>query len=289
VARSARSHAVRTAVARRAAQAIVRFSAHALRRRGRLVPAGRPTSACRFDVYTFVNDEAQYDAFLASARAAGFAGERARTIRLDDREEPRDPYALIRVLSADDAPRYPIVVHQDVRFDQGAGADELERVIAQLDEDDPAWVVAGNAGTTPGFRRVRRVFDPHGGPTQDDLPRPVVSLDENFLLFNHRCRPAVSPGLTGFHLYGTDVVLDALFRGGGAYVVDFPVTHLSAGTLDDSYRAARGAFVAAWRRRIRAAVLRTPNELIVVAGGPALRLLESGTVRSWLGAWGERP
>jgi hypothetical protein len=285
----ARSHAVRAAVARRAARGIVRLSAHALRRRGRLAPAGAPASPRRFDIYTFVTDEAQYDAFLESARAAGFTDGRARTIRLDDRKEPRDPYALIRVLSADDAPRYPVVVHQDVRFDQGAGVDELERVIAELDEADPAWVVAGNAGTTAGFRRIRRVVDPHGGPTQDDLPRPAVSLDENVLLFNHRCRPAVSPGLTGFHLYGTDVVLDALFRGGGAYVVDFPVTHLSAGTLDDSYRIARSAFVAAWRRRVRAAVLRTPNELIVVAGGPVRRLLESGLVRGWLRAWGEQP
>jgi Transposase, Mutator family len=52
----------------------------------------------------------------------------------------------------------------------------------RLEQLDPGWVVAGNAGVTRRMRIVLRLVDPHGGSTSDDLPMQVASLDENFLI-----------------------------------------------------------------------------------------------------------
>jgi hypothetical protein len=128
-----------------------------------------------------------------------------------------------------------------VRLDRGGGAPELIAALAGLDRLDPEWVVAGNAGGTSDLRLVRGLYDPHGGSTDDRLPVRVVSLDENFLVFNRSRPPRCSPGLSGFHLYGTDVSLNASKERGAAYVIDMPLTHLSGGSMDSEYEAAKSA------------------------------------------------
>ena len=75
---------------------------------------------------------------------------------------------------------------------------------------DPQWVVAGTAGVTRRGRLVRRVVYRGSGLTADRLPLSVVTLDENFLVFNRRNVPRCSPGLSGFHFYGSDVSMNAL-------------------------------------------------------------------------------
>jgi len=191
-----------------------------------------------FDVYTFVTDEDHYEAMLASFRVAGMSPALARFVRLSG-DGGNDPFGAIGRLFAAAADRYAILCHQDVRLDQGMGANELLSALAHLDSLDPSWVVAGNAGVTHDLRLVRRLVDPYGGRTADALPARVMSLDENFLVFNPRWSPHCSQSLSGFHFYGADVCLNAAADGGTAYVIDFPLTHLSAGRFDDAYKETR--------------------------------------------------
>jgi hypothetical protein len=277
--------------ARVATRAIVRMSAFAVRRRRASVRGIRDSRVRRYVVYTFVNDEAEYERCVESFRAAGFTESRTRFVRLHDRRAPggSDPYELIRRLGEGGRVEHAILVHQDVRLDQGAGIAHLDRELERLDDVDPGWVVAGDAGMTPEFRRVRRLRDPHGGSTPGEVPASVASLDENLLIFNPLHPPSVSDGLEGFHLYGTDVALNARLRGGGAHVVDFPVTHLSAGKLDETYSAVRQAFVETWKSRIGPALVPTLNEPIAVVRPEAVRrLLDGPTVHGWIKAWGPR-
>jgi hypothetical protein len=243
----------------------------------------------RFEVYTFVTDEDQYREMRASFESAGLRPPLARFVELRDRRSPdgSDPFELISRIASREDRSHVILVHQDVRLDQGAGAQELVDVLRDLDQLDPRWVVAGNAGGTRDLRFVRRLRDPHGGSTDDPLPAQVVSLDENFLVFNPSRSPRCSPGLTGFHFYGSDVCLNALVEGDAAYVIDFPVTHLSAGSRGPDYERARARFVAAWEPRFAFAFVRVPTEVLFLSRWRLLRrLFGSAKLQGWVKEWG---
>jgi hypothetical protein len=80
--------------------------------------------------------------------------------------------------------------------------------------------------------------------------------------------------------------LNALLDGGTAYVIDFPVTHFSAGRTGSVYEEARSRFVDAWKRRFIFALVRTPNELLYLSRSKlVLRVLGSERTRAWVRAW----
>ena len=76
-----------------------------------------------------------------------------------------DPFAAIRLLRSRANTPYWILCHQDVRLDQGPQADDLLAALIELEEIDPTWAVAGNAGGTADMRIVRRLVDRFGGST----------------------------------------------------------------------------------------------------------------------------
>jgi hypothetical protein len=239
-----------------------------------MAPSSRSRREPAFEICTFVRDDAQYAAMRSSFVGAGFTAELATFTRLDDRGTAglsREPFAAITLLGGADDPPFAILCHQDVRLDQGYGASELISRLEQLDALDPAWTVAGNAGGALDMRVVRRLVDPIGGSTAGPFPVRVASLDENFLVLNRIRAPSCSGGLDGFHLYGTDVCLNALAAGGSAYVIDFPLTHLSGGAIDSSYYEIRQRFLEVWNPRHRFLYLRTPNELLFISRSKLLR------------------
>jgi hypothetical protein len=141
-----------------------------------------------------------------------------------------------------------------VLADQGAGATQLLAALERLDAIDPHWVVAGTVGVMRSGRLLRRVHDPHGGSTCEILPLPVVTLDGFFLVFNGRNEFRCSNDISEYHLYGNDVCLHALSSGGSAYVIDFPLTHVTrsaGGPATPAAERATSHFIAAWSRRCR--------------------------------------
>ena len=214
----------------------------------------------RFHVVTFVDDERLYDGMVESFSAAGFD----RFTPLRDGE----PFSTITELGRS-SDELVILCHQDVRLDQGDGARELAAVLDELTERDPRWAVAGNAGGTRRLALVRHLADPHGADWERGLPRRVTTLDENFLVLRTAQKPRCSPELAGFHLYGSDVCLHADQLGSSCYVVDFRLTHLSAGGTA-GFEAAMLAFATHWRRRFLLRYIRTPSRLVGLSRLPLL-------------------
>ncbi len=211
--------------------------------RGTAVSVGPP-----FEIYTFANDSALFDRMRESFIAAGFSAN--AFVRLSDSDD--NPYAAITRIGQQSAARYPILCHQDVLADRGAGAAQLLAALEQLDAIDPHWVVAGTAGVMRSGRLLRRVLDPSGGSTGEVLPLPVVTLDGLFLVFNRRNAPRCSTDISEYHLYGSDACLHALSSGGSAYVIDFPIAHVtrSAGRPPTpAVERAFSRFIAAWSKR----------------------------------------
>jgi len=212
-------------------------------RHGAARPQRDLTGQPGFTVHTFVNDESQYRAMCDSYASAGFHGG-TFVRRSDDGDEPYQ--AITRLGQSPDA-QYPILCHQDTRLDRGAGAAELWRLLTDLSESDPAWVVAGAAGVTSTGDIIRRFVNPSGPLDTAPSASRVLTLDECFLVFNARNTPQCSSRLSGFHLYGTDVCLQAARHGGTAYGRYCPITHLSGGTVAVTYREAEARLRDEWR------------------------------------------
>jgi hypothetical protein len=247
------------------------------RRRRRVVPEGAHMQGPSFEIHTFVNDDAVYERMRQSFIEAGFDPD--AFVRLADTND--DPYTAITRIGRESTARYPILCHQDVFADQGAGASELLTALRDLDARDPSWVVAGNTGVMRSGRLLRRVVDRHGGSTGESLPLPAVTLDENFLVFNRRNNPRCSADVTGFHLYGADVCLHALNSGGSAYVIDFAVTHRGRSDTDNEYQSAywgvyeraRQRFVSAWNQHFLFQYVITPSDGLFLSRVGLLRRL----------------
>ena len=244
-------------------------------------PPPPPRGEVVFEIHTFVNDEGLYSAMRESFIDARFNPN--GFVPLTDTAD--DPYAAITRIGAESTARYPMLCHQDVRADHGAGAEHLLRALEQLDTVDPGWVIAGTAGLTRGGQLVRRVVDPSGGFMGDRLPRSVVTLDENLLVFNGRNPPRCSAEGSGFHHYGTDACLNALASGGSAYVIDFPVTHLSSGDSEgDEYARARRQFAEIWNHRCVFRYVVMPTGTLFLSRSPILRrVFGSPRAVAWVG------
>jgi hypothetical protein len=250
-------------------------------RRSRRV--GQPHKVSRgrlFEVHTFVNDDVVYERMRGSFISAGFSSD--AFVRLSDVSD--EPYATITRMGRESTARYPILCHQDVVADQGAGAVDLAAELRRLDEIDPRWFVAGNAGITRSGRSLRRVVERHGGSANEMAPLPVVTLEEHFLVFNGRRTPRCSAALEGFHLYGSDVCLHALSDGGSAYVIDFPVTHLRSDRWESGeYDRARARFVEVWSERCALRYVATASEVLVLSRYRTLRrVLGSPRALGWV-------
>jgi hypothetical protein len=201
-----------------------------------------------YRICTLVSDWGQYARMRESFEAAGFTGENSRYSTFDNSHGNEfEPYSLINRLIAETPEPYIVLCHQDVLADQGHGANQLTRVIAEMNCVDPEWGVLGNAGSTDDFDFVVRVVDPNRFDIwSGQLPVAVNSLDENFLVIRTAAGLRASVSLWGFHLYGTDLCLNARLRGRGCYVVDFLLSHLSTGTFGRDFFDSRERFIRRW-------------------------------------------
>ncbi len=120
-----------------------------------------------------------------------------------------------------------VFAHQDVYLPCG-WFDQLSHAIRQLDALDERWAVAGLSGVMHDGTFVAHVWDSglgfvNGGPFS--TPARAASLDELVLIMRRSSGVTFDADLPCFHLYGTDIVLDAEAKGRTAYVIDVPAIH----------------------------------------------------------------
>ena len=210
-----------------------------------------------------MNNDVLYADMRASFEQAGFVDPIARyTV------ESGEPYSAITRLGQSEEP-YVILAHQDVLCDQGHTAADLQARLEELTTLDPLWAVAGNAG---GVDRHRIVLHLTGVWCAGSLPCKVATLDENLLVLRTERTPRCSSDLSGFHLYGADVCLNARRDGSKSYVIDFRVRHLSPGNMD-GLGDAKVVFARAWGRRMRPRYLRMTWGVFAIAKPDLLRRL----------------
>lgn len=124
-----------------------------------------------------------------------------------------------------------VLAHQDVYLPPGWW-NSLEHALAVLETTDPNWGVLGPFGIhangeTRGCVYSSGLSANAGSP----LPAPaeIATLDELLLVIRRSSGLRFDPDLHGFHLYGTDICLEAGRRGLKSYAVPAFCIHNSNG------------------------------------------------------------
>ncbi|HSI32426.1 MAG TPA: hypothetical protein VK986_02460 [Tepidisphaeraceae bacterium] len=215
-----------------------------------------------------------YGAMKDSMTAAGFDEGRCRyTVFDNSSSNSREPYGAINDALARTVEPYLIFCHQDLVFGPDATFERLVRVLTELDDVDPAWAVAGNAGGTRTLQLAMRITDGSAVWRVGRVPRRVQSLDENLLIIKASSGIGCSGDLSGFHLYGTDICLNAEERGRRCYVIDFHIHHLSTGRTctPEEFEAVRVRFELRWGPRRLCQFVKTCCTTLFLSRSGALR------------------
>jgi hypothetical protein len=235
------------------------------------IDAGQPLAGPLFSICTLVTRPAEYAAMVESYQACGFTPDRAEFLYLDNAKGNQwDAFQGIRRFLSLARGTYVILCHQDIRL----LSDDVETLCAclwALDARDADWALAGNAGATEDGSLALRISDPHGeDQRRGNLPARVVSLDENFIIIRRDALVSISAGLSGFHLYGTDLCLQARCAGRSAWVIDFHLRHLSAGKVDASFHQVQQRLEAHYDTLLNPPwqIRTTCTKLILGGGGP---------------------
>jgi hypothetical protein len=212
-----------------------------------------------FHICTISNDLQQYTEMKISFISAGFELEKCRYSLFDNSEKNQfDPYQTFNLIKSETIEPYIILCHQDVLTDRGDNFDRLVNLLKELDELDPCWAIAGNAGVNRNHEIVANITDPCNTPKwSGNLPHPVYSLDENFLIVKTAANISTSKEIKGFHFYGTDLCLSAHINKQSCYVINFHLTHLSGGTASNDFWKVQSEFYQNWCKHFTLFYIRT--------------------------------
>jgi hypothetical protein len=124
-----------------------------------------------------------------------------------------------------------VFAHQDVFLPDG-WAKKLSYCIGVLTDRDPDWGVIGLYGVTESGNGAGHVSSVGlrrfvGGPFSE--PIEVRTLDEMVLIIRRAGGLRFDEQLPGFHLYGTDICMEATARGMRNYAVPCFAVHNSRG------------------------------------------------------------
>lgn len=124
-----------------------------------------------------------------------------------------------------------VFAHQDVYLPE-SWLKNLAGAIRRLELFDPQWGVLGPVGVTGDERIAGHVYstglqDYVGAPFGGFYP--AMSLDEMVLVLRRSSGLRFDEALPGFHLYGTDICLEARRRGLSSYIVPAFCIHNSNG------------------------------------------------------------
>lgn len=143
-----------------------------------------------------------------------------------------------------------VFAHTDVYFPDG-WFEKLNAAIAHIEATDPNWGTLGVCGISSTNEIVGHVYSTGSGVVFGqafDEPIEAVSLDEMVLVLRRSAGLRFDEQLPGFHLYGTDICLEAQSRGMKNYVVSAFCIHNSngIGTLPPAFWEAYGYMRKKW-------------------------------------------
>ncbi|MFC3561746.1 hypothetical protein [Pedobacter jamesrossensis] len=220
-----------------------------------------------FSICTLVTRKHEYNEMLQSFIDKGFSDINSEYLFADNSTQNQfDAFSAINIFLKEAKGKYIIICHQDVVVNHD-GFNELKNCIDKLDNLDPNWGVCGNAGAAGPNHIVYHISYPDGTfMNKGKFPLKVTGLDENFLLVKNSANLKVSNNLNGFHLYGTDLVLQAELNGYSSYVIPFNLTHKSRGNRDADFFKIRKELIEKYNNFFRTRWIQTNSTVFHLSG-----------------------
>jgi hypothetical protein len=224
-----------------------------------------PTFA--FSICTLVTKGSEYGEMVSSFHHAGFTNSDCEFLYVDNSEiNIADAYTGINWFLSHAKGEYIIICHQDILLDKD-NRTELNVHLRALDELDPNWAICGNAGAAgPNYIVYHISYPDDVFKSKGSFPLKVSALDENFLILKRSAMLSTSRDLRGFHLYATDLCLNADMKGYSAYAIAFNLTHKSYGNVDISFHQARQQIIRKYNRFFRNRWIQTPSTVFFLSG-----------------------
>ena len=217
----------------------------------------------KYEICTLVTDFEQYSLMKESFIKNGFVNSKFTYID-NSKKNIMDAYSAVNFFVKNSDCDYLIICHQDILLNDDIN--KLNLVIDELNKLDEKWIVAGNAGGDDNLDRLYlHINDPYTNVKMSNLPKKVLSLDENFLIINMKYPIGCSIDLSGFHFYGTDLCLQALIKGGNCYVIDFYLTHLGKGKIDKDFYRCKNNLIKKYSSYLRGTFIRTTCSKIYIS------------------------
>ena len=162
-----------------------------------------------------------------------------------------------------------VFAHQDVYLPCG-WEEGLSKAVERLSDNDPDWGVLGVFGIARGLEPRGHIYCTGlqkvlGAPF--DEPIECHSLDEVLLVIRRSSGLSFDAQLPGFHLYGTDICLEAQRRGLRSYIVSAFCLHNTEGMKFLPWAFWRGYFYLRhkWRDKLP---IKTPCTSITASAWP---------------------
>ncbi len=222
-----------------------------------------------FSICTLVTRKEEYEEMLQSFIKAGFRKEDCEFLYLDNSIENKyDGFSGLNLFLDQAKGKYIIIGHQDILIEKD-DISQLRKCINELDKVDPNWALCGNAGAAGPNHIVYHISYPDGvHMSKGNFPIKVSSLDENFLLIKNDSYLSFSTDLSGFHLYGTDICLNANLKGLTAYVIKFNLVHKSRGNLSPDFFSIRKALIKKYSNFFKGRWVQTTFTTFYLSGSP---------------------
>lgn len=197
----------------------------------------------RFSICTLVHNRKKYNALYNSLLCQGFVNDEDEIITLDNSQNNSyDCYQAVKEFLRLGRNQFIIIVHDDVIFncDRSSLVAELKRAFSA----NQNIAVLGIAGTSKSPYNAFGHFISYRGEEQWGIPKDelIESLDECFLIIKKTTGVCVSENLHGFHFYGSDICINAKKSGYSCAIIDFLITHLSPGNLNEDFLKSRLLF-----------------------------------------------
>ncbi len=226
-----------------------------------------------FSICTLVTRKQEYTEMLNSFSKAGFGTDTCEYLYLDNSIDNKyDGFTGLNLFLDQAKGKYIIICHQDILIEKD-DINQLRNLISELNELDANWALCGNAGASGPNHIVYHISYPDGvSMSKGNFPEKVLSLDENFLLIKKDAHLSFSGDLKGFHLYGTDICLNADLNGLSAYVIKFDLVHKSRGNLSADFFFIREALIRKYDRFFKSKWIQTTFTSFYLSGSPIKNL-----------------
>lgn len=226
-----------------------------------------PTYAFEFSICTLVTRKQEYNELLVSFLEKGFVTSICEYLYLDNSEKNVfDSYTAYNLFLRQAKGKYIIICHQDV-FLHLDGVADLKMRLQELDLLNPHWGICGNAGAAAPNHIVYHLTYPENVfKSKGSFPQQVVTLDENFVLVKNSANLKVADDMKGFHLYATDLCLQAALNGYSAFVIAFNLTHKSLGNKTADFFVLQKQLQNKYNHFFRSRWIQTNSTIFYISG-----------------------